>query len=87
MNVEEKVTVQERDGQKEFIRKALSERLEGVTSEEILVLTGYPKVYQMKDVIRGNRIILRRDSELVEVEDANSVFYFNEENENSEEDK
>ena len=75
--VREKVIVQEPEGPREFLRRALSERLEGVTSEEILVLTGYPKVYQMDDVIRGNRIILRRDSELVEVEDANTLFYMN----------
>jgi lipopolysaccharide export system protein LptA len=75
--VKEKVVVQEPEGPREFLRTALSERLEGVTSEEILVLTGYPKVYQMNDVIRGNRIILRRDSELVEVEDANTLFYMN----------
>lgn len=73
--VKEKVVVQQPEGPREFVRRALSERLEGITSEEVLILTGYPKVYQMDDVIRGNRIILRRDSELIEVEDANTQFF------------
>lgn len=75
--VKEIVVVQEPGGPREFLRRALSERLEGITSEEVLVLTGYPKVYQMDDIIRGNKVILRRDSELVEVEDANTLFYMN----------
>lgn len=80
VNVKEKVVTQGPDGDKEFIRRALSEKLEGITSDEMLVLTGYPKVYQLDDVIRGNRIILRRDSELVEVEDANTLFFLKEQN-------
>lgn len=75
--VKEKVVVQEANGPREYLRRALSEKLEGITSEEVLILTGYPKVYQMDDVIRGNRIILRRDSELIEVEDANTQFFMN----------
>ncbi len=55
-------------------RKAFSEKLEGIPSEEKIVLTGYPKVYQLNDVIRGNRIILRENTEVVEVDDANTKF-------------
>lgn len=43
-------------------------------SENKIILTGYPKVYQLKDVIKGNRIILREDNEVVEVDDANTNF-------------
>lgn len=55
-------------------RKAFSEKLEGIMSENKIILTGYPKVYQLKDVIKGNRIILREDNEVVEVDDANTNF-------------
>jgi LPS export ABC transporter protein LptC/lipopolysaccharide transport protein LptA len=55
-------------------RRAYAEKLEGIMSEDIVILTGYPKVYQDKDVIKGNRIILRVDNEVVEVDDANTRF-------------
>jgi lipopolysaccharide export system protein LptA len=55
-------------------RKAFSEKLEGLPSEEKIILTGYPKVYQLSDVIKGNRIVLRENTEVVEVDDANSKF-------------
>jgi lipopolysaccharide export system protein LptA len=55
-------------------RKAFSEKLEGLPSEEKIILTGYPKVYQLSDVIKGNRIVLRENTEVVEVDDANSNF-------------
>lgn len=55
-------------------RRAFAERLEGFMSENLIVLTGYPKVFQKQDVIKGNRIILRENNEVVEVEDANTNF-------------
>lgn len=55
-------------------RKAFSEKLEGLPSESKIVLTGYPKVYQVNDVIKGNRIVLRENTEVVEVDDANTKF-------------
>lgn len=55
-------------------RRAFAERLEGFMSENLVVLTGYPKVFQQQDVIKGNRIILRENNEVVEVEDANTNF-------------
>jgi lipopolysaccharide export system protein LptA len=53
-------------------RKAFAEKLEGIMSEKKVVLTGYPKVFQEKDVIKGNRITIRENTETVEVDDANT---------------
>lgn len=53
-------------------RKAFAEKLDGIMSERKIVLTGYPKVFQAKDVIKGNRITIRENIETVEVDDANS---------------
>lgn len=61
------------DGQLIY-RKAFSEKLEGMPSESKIILTGYPKVYQQGDVIKGNRITLRENTEVVEVDDSNSKF-------------
>ncbi|EQC45466.1 LptA/OstA family protein [Bacteriovorax sp. Seq25_V] len=57
-----------------FERRAYSERLEGFTSEGMVVLLGSPKVYQKKDVLKGNVIILRENNETIEVDDANTNF-------------
>lgn len=68
------VRLQERlilDG-KPVTRKAFSEKLEGIISEKRIILTGLPKVFQEKDVIKGNRIIIRENIETVEVDDANT---------------
>ncbi|OFZ68803.1 MAG: hypothetical protein A2451_14970 [Bdellovibrionales bacterium RIFOXYC2_FULL_39_8] len=56
-------------------RKAFGEKLEGIMSEGLLFLTGYPRVFQGKDVIKGNRIILRQNNQIVEVDDANTNFH------------
>lgn len=61
-------------GQPPFKRKAFSERLEGFMAEEKIVLLGLPRVYQKKDLLRGNTIVLRRDIETIEVDDANTNF-------------
>lgn len=58
-----------------FDRKAFSEKLEGMMSEGRIILTGYPKVFQQGDVIKGNRITLRENNEIVEVDDANTSFH------------
>lgn len=68
------VRLQERlimDGEP-MTRKAFSEKLEGFISEKKIILTGLPKVFQQKDVIKGNRIIIRENIETVEVDDANT---------------
>ncbi len=59
-------------GSRPMVRKAMSEKLEGFLSEKKIVLTGLPKVFQDKDVIKGNKITLRENNETVEVEDANT---------------
>ncbi|MBC7427671.1 MAG: hypothetical protein H7336_03605 [Bacteriovorax sp.] len=59
-------------GSKTVIRKAFSEKLEGLISEKKVILTGLPKVFQEKDVIKGNRITIRENVETVEVDDANT---------------
>lgn len=58
--------------EKKFERKAFAEKLEGWMNERKVVLTGFPKVIQDKDIIKGNRIVLRENSESVEIDDANS---------------
>lgn len=57
---------------KNVVRKAFAEKLEGLISEKKIILTGLPKVFQEKDVIRGNRITIRENIETVEVDDANT---------------
>jgi lipopolysaccharide export system protein LptA len=57
---------------KPLLRKAFSEKLEGLISDKKIILTGLPKVFQEKDVIKGNRIIIRENVETVEVDDANT---------------
>lgn len=57
---------------KPLTRKAFSEKLEGLISDKKIILTGLPKVFQEKDVIKGNRIIIRENVETVEVDDANT---------------
>ncbi|MBF0312576.1 MAG: LPS export ABC transporter periplasmic protein LptC [Oligoflexia bacterium] len=53
-------------------RRAYAEKLEGIVKEGKIVLTGYPKVIQEKDVVKGNKITFYENTELVEVDDTNS---------------
>ena len=55
-------------------REAFAEKLEGIVSEGEYVLTGYPRVFQEGDVIKGYRIILRENNEVLEVDDSNIHF-------------
>ncbi len=71
IRVEEKLTL--RDGNF-LVRKAYSESLEGFQSLGKIVLSGAPRVIQGDDIIKGYQITLRENTELVEVDDANSVF-------------
>ena len=64
--------VLQREGQKWIQRRALAEKLEGIVSEGKYILTGYPKVFQEDDVIKGYRIILREGQEVLEVDDSNT---------------
>lgn len=53
-------------------RKAFAERLEGFGREQKMVLSGAPRVEQGEDVIKGYRITIRENAELIEVDDAMS---------------
>lgn len=57
-----------------FTREAFGEKLEGIVREDKMILTGLPRVYQLLDTIKGNIITLRRNSEIVEVDDSNTRF-------------
>ena len=57
-----------------FIRTAVAEKLDGLVAEEKNILTGFPKVFQQGDVITGNRITIRENNQVVEVDDANTDF-------------
>lgn len=61
-------------GGQTFKRESFSEKLEGIVGESKIVLTGYPKVYQERDILKGNKIVLFENSEMVEVDDANTTF-------------
>jgi len=65
--------VQKRNGEF-YQRKAFAEKMEGYASEGKLVLTGAPRVLQGRDIIKGTKIVLRQDVELVEVDDSNTRF-------------
>lgn len=70
MNDDVKVSekIQTPDGIQE--RKAFSERLEGFGREEKMVLSGAPRVEMGKDIIKGYRITIRENVDLIEVDDA-----------------
>lgn len=59
-------------GGEKILREAYAEKLEMFAKEKKVVLTGYPKVVQGSSRIKGNRIILREDIEVVEVENVNT---------------
>lgn len=56
------------------VRRAFGEKLEGYMSERKVILSGSPKVVQGKDIVKGNRITLLENNELIEVDDSNSRF-------------
>lgn len=72
LNDDVKVTekLQTPDGVQE--RKAFAERLEGFGREQKMVLSGAPRVEMGKDVIKGYRITIRENVDLIEVDDAMS---------------
>ena len=53
-------------------RRAYAERLEGFGREQKMVLTGAPRVEMGKDVIKGYRITIRENVDLLEIDDAMS---------------
>lgn len=54
------------------MRRAYAERLEGFGREQKMVLSGAPRVEMGKDVIKGYRITIRENLDLLEVDDAMS---------------
>jgi lipopolysaccharide export system protein LptA len=54
------------------VRRAYSERLEGFGQEQKMVLSGAPRVEQGSDVIKGYRITIRQNIDLIEVDDSMS---------------
>jgi len=70
LNDDVKVTEKIETPQGVILRRSFSERLEGFTKEEKMILSGAPRVETGKDVIKGYKITIREKSELVEVEDA-----------------
>jgi lipopolysaccharide export system protein LptA len=53
-------------------RKAFAERLEGFGQEQKMILSGAPRVETGQDLIKGYRITIRENVDLVEVDDAMS---------------
>jgi lipopolysaccharide export system protein LptA len=74
LNDDVKIVEKVKLGADSFERRAFAEQLEGITSENKLILTGFPRVFQHQDVIKGNRITLRENSEVIEVEDSHTNF-------------
>jgi lipopolysaccharide export system protein LptA len=54
------------------VRRAYSERLEGFGQEQKMILSGAPRVEQGEDVIKGYRITIRQNIDLIEVDDSMS---------------
>lgn len=72
--VVEEVVVDNSNAKAPAKRRAFAEKLEGFMNDNLVVLTGYPKVYSAGDVIKGNRIVLRQDTDVIEVDDAITKF-------------
>lgn len=53
-------------------RYSTSGRADFDASRDIIVLTDYPQVYQASDTITGERILMHRDSDLVEIDHSNA---------------
>lgn len=72
LNDDVKVTEKLETPQGVQVRKSFSERLEGFGREQKMVLSGAPRVEMDKDVVKGYRITIRENTELIEVDDAMS---------------
>ena len=72
VRLNEKVKRKNEDGF--YNRSAFAEKMEGAFDDNRIVLTGRPRVIQWEDVIKGNQIILKKDSDIVEVKDASANF-------------
>lgn len=72
LNDDVKVTEKLQTSEGIHTRQAFAERLEGFGREQKMVLSGAPRVEMGKDVIKGYRITIRENVDLVEVDDAMS---------------
>ncbi len=73
LNDDVKLLEKNRDKGKSYERKAFAEKMEGFPDEGKFILTGYPRVFQENEIIKGIRIIVRENSNVVEVEEANTT--------------
>ena len=60
-------------------RFSFSEKLEGFSKDNMIILSGFPQVKQEGDIIKGNEMIIREDQEVIEIINTNSQFEFNKE--------
>lgn len=72
LNDDVKVTERMQTPEGVQMRKAFAERLEGFGREQKMVLSGAPRVEMGEDVIKGYRITIRENVDLIEVDDAMS---------------
>jgi hypothetical protein len=59
-------------GEKDTIRYATGGQANFDSAQDIVILTKFPQVYENEDTVIGDRIILHRDTDVVEVEHSNS---------------
>ncbi len=63
---------------KKYNRMAYAEKLEGYAREKKIVLTGTPRVESKNNIVRGSKIIIKENANLVEVLDSNALINTNE---------
>jgi len=63
---------------KNYNRMAYAEKLEGYAREKKIILTGTPRVESKNNIVRGSKIIIKENANLVEVLDSNALINTNE---------
>ncbi len=58
---------------KSYNRMAFAEKLEGYAREKKIILTGTPRVESKNNIVRGSKIIIKENANLVEVLDSNAL--------------
>lgn len=61
-----------KDTGKESLRYATGGRADFDGTQDLVILTEYPQVYENQDTVTGDRIVLHRDTDVVEVEHSNA---------------
>jgi lipopolysaccharide export system protein LptA len=59
-------------GVKDSLRYATGGRADFDSHHDIIILTIYPQVYQDEDTVTGDKILMHRDTDIVEVENSNA---------------